>query len=69
MLDSAAVLPVGTTCALTPETDVIRLMFKAVYNPLVGRTDTETEIARLKAQLLVLMNDTDFWSRLMNGES
>jgi len=69
ILDSEAVVPCQDACTTAPSVDNIRLMMKIQYNPLNGRTDTATEIERLRVLLSTFVNDSASFAKIINKES
>ena len=52
-----------------PSTDTVRVMLKLQYNPLSGRTTTETELLRLRDQVIAFISDATNWDKMLNKES
>jgi hypothetical protein len=69
ILDSEVVVPCTDTCTITPASDTIRLQLKVQYNPLIGRTDTATEIERLRVLLVTFASNATSFAKFLNKES
>lgn len=52
-----------------PKDDTVRAQFKIQYDPTLGRVGLETEIERLRDQLIAFLGDATNWTKLLNKES
>lgn len=67
-LVDATLVPCGTGCSIVPLMSEVKLQLKLSYNPLEGRTDIDTAITDLRADLTAFMADTSLMTKFLNQE-